>query len=142
MTKYSHTETHIHPKHPRLALVLPSTSKNFLARTYLNGRLRYKSTKPTDSSRDFALLPSGMPRCWQVTPRPHDSTQHRRAGCPMPTTHFSPLERAENCRNPYTGGTRQSVTSGRIVVRTRLRPPCFVSSTPSGATSTKSKNTH
>lgn len=45
MTKYSHTETHIHPKHPRLALVLPSTSKNFLARTYLNGRLRYKSTK-------------------------------------------------------------------------------------------------
>ena len=45
MSKYSHLETHIHKKYPRLTLVLPSDTKNFLARTYFKGRLRYKSTK-------------------------------------------------------------------------------------------------
>ena len=41
---YSIIERHTHPKHPRLVFLLTSQSQNFLARTYLNGKLRYKST--------------------------------------------------------------------------------------------------
>ena len=37
-------EKHSHPKLPRLVVLLTTGRKNFLARTYLNGKLRYKST--------------------------------------------------------------------------------------------------
>jgi hypothetical protein len=41
---FSIIEKHTHPKHPRLVFLLTSQSQNFLARTYLKGKLRYKST--------------------------------------------------------------------------------------------------
>jgi len=37
-------EKHIHPKQPRLSLLLRTGQQNWLARTYLNGKLHYKST--------------------------------------------------------------------------------------------------
>ena len=55
MPKYSHTEQHPHPKFPRLVLLLPSTTKNYLARTYLNGRLRYQSTKTDRLPTAFSI---------------------------------------------------------------------------------------
>ena len=36
---YAIIEKHTHPKHPRLVFLLTSQSQNFLARTYLNGKL-------------------------------------------------------------------------------------------------------
>ena len=55
MAKYSHTEQHTHPNFPRLAVLLPSTTKNYLARTYLNGRLRYQSTKTDRLPTAFSI---------------------------------------------------------------------------------------
>lgn len=52
---YVVVEKHIHPKHPRLALLLTSASKNFLARTYLHGKLRYKSTGTPTLTTSFRI---------------------------------------------------------------------------------------
>lgn len=52
---YVVVEKHTHPKHPRLALLLTSASKNFLARTYLKGKLRYKSTGTATLTTSFRV---------------------------------------------------------------------------------------
>ena len=52
---YTIVEKHTHPKHPRLALLLTSATQNFLARTYLNGKLRYKSTSTPKLTTAFRV---------------------------------------------------------------------------------------
>ena len=52
---YDIVEKHHHPKYPRLALLLTTASKNWLARTYLNGRLRYKSTSTPSLTTAFRI---------------------------------------------------------------------------------------
>ena len=50
---YSIIENHIHPKHPKLRVLLTNESKNFLARTYFESRLCYKSTKSDNLDEAF-----------------------------------------------------------------------------------------
>ncbi len=50
---YTIVENHIHPEHPKLRVLLTSTSKNFLARTYFESRLCYKSTKSDNLDEAF-----------------------------------------------------------------------------------------
>ena len=52
---FSIIEKHAHPKHPRLVLLLTSKSQNFLARTYLKGKLRYKSTSTPSLTTAFRV---------------------------------------------------------------------------------------
>ena len=52
---FSVVEKHTHPKHPRLVLLLTSKSQNFLARTYLKGKLRYKSTSTPSLTTAFRV---------------------------------------------------------------------------------------
>ena len=52
---YSIIEKHTHPKHPRLVFLLTSQSQNFLARTYLKGKLRYKSTSTPTLTTAFRV---------------------------------------------------------------------------------------
>ena len=52
---FSIIEQHTHPKHPRLVFLLTSQSQNFLARTYLKGKLRYKSTSTPSLTTAFRV---------------------------------------------------------------------------------------
>ena len=52
---YVIVERHTHPKHPRLVLLLTTGSRNFLARTYLSGKLRYKSTSTPNLTTSLRL---------------------------------------------------------------------------------------
>ena len=75
---FSVIEQHTHPKHSRLVLLLTSKSQNFLARTYLKGKLRYKSTSTPRLTTAFRvggewyadLLRSVLS---EATPRPKHS---------------------------------------------------------------------
>jgi len=57
---FSIIEKHAHPKHPRLVLLLTSKSQNFLARTYLKGKLRYKSTSIPSLTTAFRVGAAGL----------------------------------------------------------------------------------
>ncbi|MSO31175.1 MAG: hypothetical protein EXQ48_09620, partial [Acidobacteria bacterium] len=66
-----------------MVLLLPSTTKNYLARTYLNGRLRYQSTKTNRLPTAFsiaakwysALLDTGA-KVARKHPKPENTMAH------------------------------------------------------------------